>query len=178
MAGMLPLGGWQATWRTTMPETIESNPLHHVNQSYKELSASCTRRFLATYSKVPADKLNWSPTPEAKSAFQIAAHVAASHEFFVMGLQGQSPAEDFPGVMKWIDEKAEGYKTQEEVLASINASQARLEQLYDEVGEEILRSRPEDLFYLHLGFRHTDSHAAQIDYLQTCWGDYGFYFGN
>src|SRR5579863_7965532 len=42
----------------------------------KDRTTEAMDRFLHDLSFVPADKLNWSPTPTAKSALQIAAHCA------------------------------------------------------------------------------------------------------
>lgn len=145
--------------------------------------SSALEMFLRNLSHVPADKLDWSPCPTSRSAFQIAAHVAGYSGAFASVIR----AGVFP---------ASG----DEFLAPINATISQIET----VGQatEVLRQGIADTlsaldtvqsdqieraietpigttpfrFFLTIPSVHLVLHTGQIDYLQTCWGDQQVYF--
>ena len=65
----------------------------------KKRATESMEHFLLLLRFVPADKLNWSPTPTAKSAMQIAAHCAGYGGAFASILRtGKFPSvEEFLG---------------------------------------------------------------------------------
>jgi hypothetical protein len=135
-------------------------------------------RFLKTFSFVPDDKLNWSPTPTAKSALRIAAHIGLSNQ----GMAGIVRGEKFPfASMKEMWEAVEpaekAITTREQAIKQIEdgaiAALAALDALTPErlaADAGLPMPMPMAQFVMILG-AHVASHAAQIDYLQTCWGD-------
>lgn len=139
--------------------------------------------FLRNLSHVPEDKLNWSPCSTAKSAVQIAAHVAGYSGGFASVIRtGKFPA------------------TAEEFLAPINATIADIDTV--QKAEAVLRQGIADtlaaldavdpehiegsvetpigttpfVFFMTIPSVHLVLHTGQIDYLQTCWGDQEVYF--
>ncbi len=133
-------------------------------------------RFLLTLSKVPDDKLTWSPAPTAANALRMSYHVGGAAEWFVPILRGEKSPEFGPEtipddltretVVKLVNESTD------QVIAAINdLPEARL----DEVLDLGFMKMPMASFIMMPG-NHLDAHAAQIDYLQTCWGDKEFHY--
>jgi hypothetical protein len=139
--------------------------------------------FLCVLRFVPADKLTWSPAPTAKSALQIAAHCAGySGAFAPVIRSGLFPrtTEEFLGPIESIiksiatPDQAEAAlrRGTAETLAALDAVKP------DQIGASVLT--PIGLqpftFFLDIPARHLFSHTAQLDYLQTCWGDQEVHF--
>lgn len=138
--------------------------------------------FLRTFSHVPDDKLDWAPTPTAKSAMQIAAHTAVHAGSFAKMIRARRlPSEDeIPDFLEQISagEKALIGRAEVESLFRNNTEEvvAALDTVTPEAIELTLYVSPLDLhlpmtFLMNLPGRHALAHTAQIDYLQTCWGD-------
>jgi hypothetical protein len=134
--------------------------------------------FLNDLGFVPADKLTWSPTPTAKSALQIAAHCAGySGVFASIITAGKFPysLEEFRGrVQAAID----SITTLEEAEAMLRKGIAETIAALDTVKPEQIgaiidapHGQTPFTFFMTLPARHLNNHGAQIDYLQTCWGD-------
>lgn len=145
----------------------------------KERATEAMDSFLRTLSFVPSDKLTWSPTPTAKSALQIAAHCAGySGGFAAIIRAGRFPwsGEEFRAQVQSAIEAITTLEQAEEVLRKgIADSVAALdtvkpEQIGSTIEAPALGKTP-FLFFMTLPAYHLDGHAAQIDYLQTCWGD-------
>jgi hypothetical protein len=145
----------------------------------RERATNAMDRFLRVLSFVPADKLTWSPTPTAKSALQIAAHCAGySGGFATIIRAGRFPSsvQEFLGP---IESAIEGVTTLEQaetvLLKGIADTIAALggvkpEQVGGTIESPLDRQTP-FLFFLNLPGMHLETHTAQIEYLQTCWGD-------
>lgn len=144
----------------------------------KQRATEAMDRFLHDLSFVPAEKLTWSPSPTAKSALDIAAHCAG-----------------YSGNFAWIIRAGHFPCTREEFRATVQSAIKSISTL--EEAETMLRKgiadtiaaldtvRPEQVgamidapqgptpfkFFLTLPAMHLEKHGAQIDYLQTCWGD-------
>lgn len=134
-------------------------------------------RFLATFTAVPEDKLDWRAAPTAKSAMEIGCHVAAAHRYFLAGLRGDDVPFDFPGAMAWIDERAAQYASRDDIVTCLTDSRGKLDTLYARgINPEAFLTNDDYQFLVRLPAFHTETHAGQIDYLQTCWGDDKMYF--
>lgn len=155
-----------------------------------DLIAQCKARatlamdmFLRNLSHVPEDKLTWSPCPTAKSALQIAAHVAGYSGGFASIIRaGRFPAstEEFLGPIQAVVDGIETVQQAEAVLrkgiadmlAALDTVQA------DQIGRSLetpIGTTP-FLFFMTIPSTHLTLHTGQIDYLQTCWGDQEVYF--
>jgi len=154
--------------------------------SCKQGAITGMEHFLSTLSFVPDDKLTWTPAPTAKSAIRIAAHTALyAARFARMIREGKLPGSD--GL-------AERWAKQAAAEVAIT-SRAEMESIFRKGTDEVLvalDSVPPEMIGASLdsGFGwsmpmsllmnmpslHAMSHAAQIDYLQTCWGDQEVHF--
>ena len=144
----------------------------------KERVTEAMDSFLLDLSFVPADKLTWRPTPTAKSALEIAAHCAGySGSFASIIGTGKFPAslEEFRAP---IQSAIESIATLEEAETMLRKGIADTIAALDTVKPEQIGSmidaphgRTPFKFFLTIPALHLETHGAQIDYLQTCWGD-------
>jgi hypothetical protein len=141
--------------------------------------------FLKTFSFVPDDKLNWTPSPTAKPAIRIAAHTAIyAGNFAKMIRERQLPSGDIQAFVELVEaaEKALTSRTEIESLFRRNTDEviAALDTLTPEAIDTPLDSSLgwslPMTFLMQLPGIHALSHAAQIDYLQTCWDDQDVHF--
>ena len=142
-------------------------------------------RIVRALETTPDDRINWSPSMTARTAIDQVAHVALS----IPGIQGWLSGEPFP--FKDVQEldtfsrtQEESFLTRESVLSLLEEnSQGYLEWL-DSLTEEQLAST------VSMGPRafpmmeaisfpadHTRGHAAQMDYMQTIYGDLDWHMG-
>lgn len=117
---------------------------------------------------VPADKQNWKPAPEGKSAQEIVAHLGMAGYFFAMLIRGVDKPSPMPEA-----------KTYDDALKLFAASQAELTQTIRSIDPQHFqekRTMPwgevrslKDLITSPMP--HMAYHWGQINYLQTLWGD-------
>jgi hypothetical protein len=154
--------------------------------SCKESAVQGMEHFLKDLSFVPDDKLNWTPTPTAKSALRIAAHTALyAGRFARMIKNGKLPGSDN------LAERMTQRNAEEAAITSRTEVESIFRKGTDEVIAALDSLTPEAIgATLESGFGwsmpltllmnmpglHAWSHAAQIDYLQTCWGDQEVHF--
>jgi uncharacterized damage-inducible protein DinB len=149
-----------------------------------EFAESAKKRLLNTLEHVPDDKLNWKPSDTANSAIRIAAHAGLSNHHFATMIRGES----FPDIPKeklfeQIEAQEAAVTTRAQVVAIIEekATEA-IAALKALTPEQIASEVPTIFGPMSMGFimtlvgRHMDDHAAQIDYLQTIWGDGDMHF--
>jgi uncharacterized damage-inducible protein DinB len=123
--------------------------------------------FLKAARVVPAEKQNWKPMPNGKSAQEILAHLGMANYFFAALLRGSAPPEV---------KNATNY---EEALKLFEASKSQLAQAIRSVDPATFnekRTMPwgeertlKDLITSPMP--HMAYHWGQIAYLQTLWGD-------
>ena len=144
----------------------------------KERTTDALDRFLHDLSFVPAEKLTWRPTPTAKSALEIAVHCAGYSGRFADIISAGKFAwsvEEFRGP---ILAAIESITTLDEAETMLRKNIAKTIAALDTVKPEQVGSIIESpqgqtpfIFFLTLPAMHLEKHGAQIDYLQTCWGD-------
>jgi len=133
-------------------------------------------RALAT---TPDDKINWSPGPCARTPIQLVAHGAMG----ISGIQGMLVGKPFPyaGIVEadtaWRAAEKE-FTNREQVLALLEQSSAEYLAWLDTLTAEQLASTLELPFgsfpmaaAITFAADHLRNHAAQIDYIQTVYGD-------
>jgi hypothetical protein len=155
--------------------------------SYKESAVQGMEYFLRNFSFVPDDKLNWTPTPTAKSAIRIAAHTALYAGRFARMINDRKlPGSD--NLAEWLAQR----NAEEEAISS----RAEVETIFRKGTDEVIAAldslTPEAIDatlesglgwsmpmarLMNLPGWHATLHAGQIDYLQTCWGDQEIYVG-
>lgn len=149
----------------------------------KNRATSAMDMFLRNLGHVPEDKLTWSPCPTAKSALQIAAHVAGYSGGFAMVIrEGAMPTkvEDFLAPINARIDAIQTVQQAEEVLREgIADTLAALDTVrpdqFESSVETPIGTTP-FLFFMTIPSTHLVLHTGQIDYLQTCWGDQEIYF--
>jgi hypothetical protein len=155
-------------------------------ESCKKFAVEGMEQLLKTFSFVPDDKLTWTPCPTAKSAIRIAAHTAlyagrfaAMIETRKLPLTGsladwivQRNAQE-AAITNRADIEAIFRKGTEEVLAALDSLTPEIIATPLDFG---VGYSPTWDFLLNLPGLHAISHAAQIDYLQTCWDDQEVHF--
>jgi hypothetical protein len=158
-----------------------------VIESAKKDAVTGMEWFLRNLSHVPKDKLEWAPSPTAKSALQIAAHVAVTQGNFANMIR----ARKLP-INEEIQTFFERTAAEEKALTDIDKIIALFRKNTDEVLSALDELKPEDAeivldssqgwtmpmsFLMKLPAYHAIGHTAQIDMLQTCWGDQEIYTG-
>ena len=149
--------------------------------SCKESAVEGMEEFLKTFSFVPDDRLTWTPTPTAKSALRIAVHTALYAGRFARMIKTRK--------LSWSG-SLEDWLVQRNAEEAAITDRAEIETIFRQGTEEVLAAldslTPEEIaspLDFGVGFSppmtqlmslpglHAISHGAQIDYLQTCWGD-------
>ncbi|MDR3691277.1 MAG: DinB family protein [Fimbriimonas sp.] len=154
--------------------------------SSQKLAVDGMEEFLRIFSFVPDDKLTWAPTPTAKSAIRIAAHTALYAERFAHMIETRKlPA--FDSLVEWLAQmNAEevAITTRAEIEAIFRQGTDRVLAALDSITPDDIAApldfgvewTPPMTFLMNLPGMHAISHAAQIDYLQTCWDDQEVHF--
>lgn len=143
--------------------------------------------FLRNFKHVPDDKLNWSPTPTAKSPLRVAAHTALYAGRFASMIRNRKlPSPD--NLAEWVAAN----EAEEIAITSREEMERIFRQGTDEVIAALDSLTPEEVemtIVSDQGFSmpmtqlmglpgwHATLHAGQIDYLQTCWDDQEIYLG-
>jgi hypothetical protein len=137
-------------------------------------------RVLKTLAATPDDKLDWSPSSTSKSPIGIANHAAQTNFFFAKVFQGEplptmGSLEEADRLMQ---SASSGIRTREQAVQSLNDSVAAVLAGLDHLGpEDMAKDIPLPFATMPMGFlifipgMHMGNHAAQIDYVQTIWGD-------
>lgn len=142
-------------------------------------------RLLKGLETTPDDKANWSPSPTSRTPLQLVGHCAASIpgiQGYLMG--GPFPFTDMAEMDRTLREEDKGYTSREQVKKSLtdhcDAYIVWLDTLTpEEVGsikETLMGPQPMAQMVTWVA-DHLRSHAAQLDYIQTIYGDRKFYMG-
>lgn len=156
-------------------------------ENVKQRTTAAMEMFLRNFSKVPDDKLNWTPTPTSKSALRVAAHTALYAGRFASMIRNRAlPAPE--NLDEWVaknvaEEEAVTSRTEmerifragtAEVLAALDGLSAADLEMTLESGQGWSMSMSQVVAFPAW---HATLHLGQIDYLQTCWGDQEIYVG-
>lgn len=129
----------------------------------------------------PDDKLNWSPSPTARTPIELVGHTAGAFGPFIGMLQNEAGSPggfdptSFDSHLREIDKE---FKSKEQVLKLFHDGCDKYLNYIDSLDEAALAK--EIIFFtgpmpriklLPIGVNHTLSHAGQLAYLQTIWGD-------
>ncbi|HLK13706.1 MAG TPA: DinB family protein [Fimbriimonadaceae bacterium] len=136
-------------------------------------------RLKKVYETTPDDKINWSPAGTARTPTEVAAHCAMS----IKGMQGWLAGEPFPfESMKALDDycrtEERNFTTRAQVLGLLDTNTTNFLAWLDSLSHDKLASMfdtPMGSFPMMSAITfpadHLRSHAAQIDYIQTIYGD-------
>ncbi|MBM3123307.1 MAG: DinB family protein, partial [Chloroflexi bacterium] len=154
-------------------------PMSELAQQAKAFADNGRDALLKTLACVPDDKLNWQPAETAKTALQIAAHAALPNSLFAALIRGEGfprvPAEE---VFAQQAAAEAALTTRQQVVQLIERSTVEVGAALDALTPELMASTVETplltapmTFFMTLPGLHMYTHASQIDYLQTIWGD-------
>lgn len=163
----------------TMSTTMET-PTGWAGRITNERAAvlRAQNRLKDTFSHVTDDRLDYRPSATSKSPLRIVAHVGASNLHFASVLRGEKQeGEDLGAIFARIEAEEQRYKTRAEVEALIEDSVGQILAAYDQLDPVAVEANPQLQFYVTLPAYHMVNHAAQIDYIQTTWGDLQNHFG-
>ncbi|MEX2243821.1 MAG: DinB family protein [Fimbriimonadaceae bacterium] len=141
--------------------------------------------FLKTFSHVPDDRLNWAPSPTAKSAIRIAAHTAVYAGHFAKMIRDRRlpSGDEIPEFVARIEAAERALTTRTEIESLFRKNTDEVLAALDSLTPEAIGTPLDSslwfvsmTFLMNLPGTHALSHAAQIDYLQTCWGDQKVHF--
>lgn len=156
-------------------------------ENSKQRAVNGMELFLRNFAHVPDDKLNWTPTPTAKSALRVAAHTALYAGRFASMIRNRGLPQP-KNLSEWIaqrDAEEIAITSREEMEKAFREGTAEvlaaLDALTPEEAEMTLDSgqgwtMPMSQLLALPGW-HATLHLGQIDYLQTCWGDQEVYLG-
>jgi len=143
-----------------------------------QMSVDRIQRVLQT---TPDDRLQWSPAPAARTPLAQVVHVANSIRHIhaaMMGTRYETPTREEADAEFLAMEKE--VQSREEALAMLHEQSAAYVNWLDQLPKERLSDLvplPFDLgeatveFMLVFPALHTSDHAAQMEYIQTCYGD-------
>lgn len=152
-----------------------------ITQAKAELDsdvASLIKRLDAT----PEDKLNWSPSETSRTPLQLVAHCAMA----LPGMQGMFEGKPFPfASMEELDkvlrEDEKRFTTKEETVAFLASMCDEYKAWLDTLTEEQLNSMFTSPWMtlpmsvaITMPINHIKGHTAQLDYLQTIYGDHNW----
>lgn len=135
---------------------------------------------LATYAAVPEEKLTWSPGGPARDATWMVAHTGLANQAFSIMLRGEMPPmpEDPDEIGEAIRNTGKGMTSRSEAEGLVREHTDAVLSSLDEMTDERLDSTLQTpfgpmpmRFWLEVPYRHMYSHKAQLDYMQTIWGD-------
>ena len=144
-------------------------------------------RLVNSFKHVPADRLTWSPSPTSRTPVEVVGHTAQAIKNMLGNLTGDTfsipNSEEAERIFR---EEDRMYKEKDAVLAQLNTNAeaylAWLQGVSDEELEEVLPmpfGLPSMPRRSVIGFMaiHAMCHAAQIDYIQTIYGDRDWHLG-
>lgn len=154
-------------------------------QTCKNAATEGMEMFLRNFSYVPDDKLNWSPTPTAKSALRVAAHTALYAGRFARMIRERAVpvVTDLAAWEAQVASEELMITTREEVERVFRAGTDEVLSALDTVTPEDLESTLDSgqgwsmpmRFVVALPGWHATLHTGQIDFIQTCYGDQEIY---
>jgi hypothetical protein len=138
-------------------------------------------QLLSIFAEVPDDRINWSPAATARTPVELVAHAACAVEKMHDMMDGRTFAEPTSAVADvYFREMESGFKTREEVtdlltknsdafIAWLGALPA--ERVNDEITFPFGLGKGTMGGALPFMADHIRWHAAQLEYLQTAYGD-------
>ncbi len=160
---------------TTMQDTVDQSKAEFLQAKERLTHALAT---------TPDERINWSPSPTARTPIQQVAHCAMS----IPGIQGMLSGKPFPfadlaefDTALRTDEKE--FTTREQVLGLLEQTSAGylawLDALTPEQFDSTVHTPFGHVVPMTVGINfpayHARDHVAQIDYIQTIYGDHDWH---
>jgi len=138
-------------------------------------------RLLTIFEFVPNDKLNWSPSPDAKTPVQIVSHCGFANDAFARTIRGEAielpsdPAE----IAAFIRKLGSDVTSREVAVRMVEDTAAQVLEALDNVKPEQLETSPMSpvgplpfAWWMSFAGEHMAGHGHQLSYIQTTWGDF------
>lgn len=140
------------------------------------------KRLLATFAAVPDDKLGFKPSPTSKSPIEIIAHCGSTNLRLAGALARETAGSAGAAAAPEASSASPG--SRKEALELLAESVSKLDSAIEKVTPDML-SRTVALPFgqmpmarlIAIPSSHLQGHAAQIDYIQTIWGDMDGHWG-
>lgn len=144
--------------------------------------ARAKQQLLTAFASTPDDRLSWSPSPTARTPLQVAAHAASALKSIHEMLDGRPfGANTTANADQSFREHDEQFSSREQVLHLLEENSAAYERWLAALSPEALEGTIELPFgsgraclaeALTFAPGHTNYHTAQINYIQTVYGDH------
>jgi len=149
-----------------------------ISQAKAEFSRA-KERLIHVLATTPDDKINWSPSPTARTPIQQVGHAAAATIFIKGMLTNKAlPWADFVEAVTSMRGAEKSYTSREQVLGLLDQSSADYLVWLDTLTPEQVASTvsmPFGPMPMAIGITlpadHIRSHTAQSEYIQTTYGD-------
>jgi DinB superfamily len=161
--------------------------MSEVIKSAKQDFERSRNRMMSLLKETPDDRLNWSPSPNARTPLAIVAHSAMSLHHVTEMLKGRPfGVPNTKAADKDFRESENDFKTREEVCSLFEKNAAVYIAWIDNLSEEGLNDPITFPFGLGQGTvrdgidapaRHTEAHIGQLEYIQTIYGDHNWHIG-
>lgn len=161
---------------------MQDTTVEHAKAEFLRAKGAITQALATT----PDDRINWSPSPTARTPIQNVAHAA----FVVKGLQGvldgkPLPSDDPAEADRGLREGEKQFSARDQVLSLLEKNSADYVAWLDALTPELLASTFEMPFAsgpatIAVGLTfipgHLLWHTAQINYIQTIYGDHDWHW--
>lgn len=144
-------------------------------------------RLERAFANTPDDRINWSPSPSARTAVEQvvhSAHAIGNIHSWLSGTDFTPPTSAEADLL--FREQEKSIRTREEALALLEQNSTKFIDWMDSLSPEDLdqpATAPFGLGEFPVGFGlrfpglHTNDHAAQMEYMQTIYGDRDWHTG-
>jgi len=144
-------------------------------------------RMLGLLKDTPDDKLNWSPSPTARTPLAIVTHSARSLHHITEMLKGRPFGVSTTAVAdEGFRQEEQEFTSRDKVVEIFEENAKAYVDWIDTLTEEGLNDPITFPFGLGTGTvsygmnaaaRHTEAHIAQLEYIQTIYGDHNWHIG-
>lgn len=156
--------------------------LTETTYSVEEAKAEFTRakdRLAKGLTSTPDDKINWSPSSTARTPTELVAHGAMSIEGMQRWLAGEPfPFESMAALDAFCRTEEKKFTTREQALSLLEENTEKFLAFLDSLSQDTLGSTFETpmgsfpmMSALTFPADHLRCHAAQLEYVQTIYGD-------
>lgn len=161
-------------------ETMTKPNISEMVAQAKQATLRAKSLLLKTFEYVPEDRLNWSPSADAKTPVQIVAHCAVSNTAFAGILRGEGPQlpSDPAEAIAFIRNGGSDVTSRKVAIQMIEDSVDEVLNALDYVSPDRMDSIIDTPFgplpytlFITLSGEHMTGHMCQIAYIQTIWGD-------
>ena len=162
-------------------QTMTKPDLSEMIAQSKRTVEEAKTRLLTIFEFVPDDKLNWSPSPNAKTPVQIVSHCGFANDAFARTIRGEKV--ELPGdpaeIAAFIRKLGSDVTSREVAVHMVEETAAHVLAALDNVQPEQLETSPMSpvgplpfAWWMSFAGEHMAGHAHQLSYVQTIWGDF------